>query len=94
MYIYMSARSLFSRNETLQNIHLCVINHKFSCFPFVLLPVFSQYSINPLLYHIVCTGDMWPLDMLGYEVSGTDCGEYYVIIVLWACNVISHIRNI
>jgi len=31
----------------------------------------------------VGTREVRPADMLGSEVSGTDCGEFYVITVLW-----------
>jgi hypothetical protein len=31
----------------------------------------------------VRTGEVRPADMLGSEVSGTNCGECYVITVLW-----------
>jgi len=31
----------------------------------------------------VGTGVLQPVDMLGFEVSGTHFGEFYVITVLW-----------
>jgi hypothetical protein len=42
-----------------------------------------QYYINLLLYNIVGTRDMWPLDILRFDVSGTHFGEYYVITFLY-----------
>jgi len=31
----------------------------------------------------VGTGVVRTADILGFKVSGTDCGEFYVITVLW-----------
>jgi hypothetical protein len=50
--------------------------------PYVLL------HFHSFLFIILCSGVLGtsvvrPADMLGFEVSGTQFGEFYVITVLW-----------
>jgi hypothetical protein len=65
-----------SKIPLIMNVTIC------SGSPYKLLHVhFFPFSI--LCPGIVGTGEVRTADMLGSEVTGTDCAECYVIAVLW-----------
>jgi len=53
-----------------------------SVLPFVLLHIHS-FLFSILCSGIVGTGVVQAVDMLGFGVSGTHFGKYYVIKVFW-----------